>query len=267
AVDKEARVEDGKIKTTRLPEDELFARHNDYARFKTLLGMAYARKGRISIIGSGDEQSDSERVFGELEVWLKNNRRFLGPTSLASVEMQYQRAKSREENGMRIDLAYDRMLSDLKRATAPTNALAHDIYLSYIGYLLDKGNRPRYLNTKLEYEKMIDKYYPKSSLHRINLKAVDFSSKLSRDKTRNLENDAVAILASKDFPKFYRTRIRILEFLYRVAITERRYGNAEGYLNELAVIKKELCGEESPEYHLSRIALANFYLDYTNKID
>ena len=31
--------------------------------------------------------------------------------------------------------------------------------------------------------------------------------------------------------------------------------------------KKELCGENSPEYHLSRIALANFYLDYTNKLD
>ncbi|MEX1239441.1 MAG: CHAT domain-containing tetratricopeptide repeat protein, partial [Cyclobacteriaceae bacterium] len=89
----------------------------------------------------------------------------------------------------------------------------------------------------------------------------------SRDKTRNLENDAVAVLGSKSLPKYYRTRARILEFLYDVAITEQRYGNAENYLNQLSEIKKELCGDTSPEYHLSKIALANFYLDYTNKIE
>ncbi len=267
AVDRETRVEDGKIKSVRLDEADVFKRHNDYARFKTLLGLAYGRKGRISIIGKDAANPDIDMIYGELESWIRSKRRFLGRISLADVRYRYLWDKSLEENGMHKALKYQKTLDDLKKITEPTNELAHQIYLSYIAYLQDQGNRPRYLNTKLEYEKMIGKNYPKTSLHRINLHAVDFSSKLARDKTRNLENNAVNVLASENLPKFHRTRGRILEFLYQVAITERRYGNAEAYLTQLSEIKKELCGESSPEYHLSKLALANFYLDYTNKIE
>ena len=270
AVDKETLVENGQIKTNRLDESEIFIRHNDYARLKLLTGLAYARKGRVSVTGSNAEEPDLEFVFNELDNWIKGKKRFLGETSLAEVAYLYHWARALVDNGNRElppFLEFDRTLNSLKRRTAPTNALAHEIYLSYVEYLLKKGNRPRYLNTKLEYEKMIDKYYPKASLHQVKLQAVDFDSKLSRDKTRNLENEAVSVLASKSLPKFHHTRTRILEFLYQVATTEQRYGNAEGYLNQLTDIKKELCGENSPEFHLSRIALANFYLDYTSKIE
>lgn len=267
AVDKETKVENGQIKSTRLSEDDIFTRHSEYAHLKTLIGWAYGKKGRISIIGKDQDNPDIDMIYGELASWIRSKRRYLGKTSLADVRYRYLWSRSLEENGMRKNPEYDKILGDLKNVTAPTNALAHDIYLSYIAYLLEYGNRPRYLNTKLEYEKMIEKNYPKASLHRINLRAVEFSSKLSRDRTRNLENDAVNVLASKSLPPFYRTRVRILEFLYQVAITERRYGNAEGYLNQLAEIKKELCGENSPEYHLAKLKLANFYLDYTNKIE
>lgn len=269
AVDKETSVKNDQIRTIRLEESEVYARHNDYARLKILTGMAYARKGRVSVTGASAEDPDVEVIFGELDNWIKTKKRFLGETSLADVQYLYVWGKALVDNGNRTlppFLEFDRTLNDLKRKTAPTNALAHELYLSYLERLLAEGNRPRYLNTKLEYERMIDKYYPKNSLHQINLKAVEFNSKLARDKTRNLENDAVVVISSKSLPKYYRTRSRILEFLYEVAISERRYGNAEAYLNQLSDIKKELCGESSPEYHLSRIALANFYLDYTNKL-
>ena len=270
AVDKETTVENGKINTNRLNESEIFARHNDYARLRILMGMAYAKKGRVSVTGANAEDPDVEVVFGELDNWIKSKKRFLGETSLAEPQYLYIWAKALVDNGNRElppFLEFDKTLNNLKRRTAPTNALAHELYLGELEYLLAKGNRSKYLSTRNEYEKMIDKYYPKSSLHQVNLKAVEFDSKLARDKTRNLENDANAVIASKALPKFYRTRTSILEFLYQIAITEQRYGNAEAYLNQLSEIKKELCGENSPEYHLSRISLANFYLDYTNKME
>jgi CHAT domain-containing protein len=270
AVDKETAVENGQIKTIRLEEPEIFARHNDYAQLKILQGMALARKGRVSVPGANADDPDVEFVFNELGNWIRSRRRFMGETSLAEVKYLYVWARALVDNGNRNlpdFLEFDRTLNNLKRRTAPTNALAHDLYLSYVEYLLKKENRPKYLNTKLEYERMIDKYYPKGSLHQINLKAVEFDSKLSRDKTNNLENDAVAVISSKSLPKYYHTRVRILQFLYQVAITEQRYANAENYLNQLADIKKELCGENSPEFHLAKIALANFYLDYTNNIE
>ena len=270
AVDKGSTVSNGQIKTSRLPEAEIFSRHNEYARLKILTGMAYAKKGRVSVTGATGEDPDVEVIFGELDNWIKSKKKFLGETSLAETQYLYIWAKALVDNGNRElppFLGFDRTLNNLKRRTAPTNALAHEIYLSYLEYLLDKGNHAKYLNTRNEYEKMIDKYYPKSSLHQVNVKAVEFNSKLARDKTRNLENDANAVIASKALPKYHRTRVRILEFLYAIAITEQRYGNAEAYLNQLSDIRKELCGENSPEYHLSKINLANFYLDYTNKIE
>lgn len=270
AVDKETTVENGQIKTVRLDESEIIARHNDYARLKILTGMAYAKKGRVSVTGANAEDPDVEVVFGQLDNWMKSKRRFLGETSLAEAEYLYVWAKALVDNGNRElppFLEFDKTLNNLKRKTAPTNALAHELYLSYLEYLLVKGNRPRYQNTKAEYEKMIQKFYPKTSLHQINLRAVEFDSKLAREKTRNLENDAVTVIASKSLPRHYRTRARILKFLYQIAITEKHYGNAEASLNQLTDISKELSGEDSPEYHLSRIMLANFYLDYTNKIE
>ncbi|HYC84081.1 MAG TPA: CHAT domain-containing tetratricopeptide repeat protein, partial [Chryseosolibacter sp.] len=71
---------------------------------------------------------------------------------------------------------------------------------------------------------------------------------------------------SKAIPKNYKTTERILEFLTEVALSQKEYTNAENYLKQIIEIKKELYGETSPEYNLSRIKLACFYLDYTNNI-
>ena len=48
---------------------------------------------------------------------------------------------------------------------------------------------------------------------------------------------------------------------------QKKYESAEKYLTQVTEIRKELYGETSPEYHLSRIRLASYYLDYTNKIE
>jgi CHAT domain-containing protein len=270
AVEKETSVENNEIKTKRIPEAELFQRFNDYARLKTLMGSAYAKKGMISIIGADADNPDVDVAFGELESWLKGKKRFLGETSLAEVTYKYVWAKALIDNGNVVlpgFLELDNTLNDLKRKTNPTNTLAHNIYLSYLENLLKKDSRARYFNTKLEYERMIEKNYPKASLHRVNLKAVEFDSKLSKDNTKHLEDQALNLLSSKSVPKAYPTSLRIYEFLYEVALNEQRYNNAETYLNEILEIKKELCGENSVAYHLSKVHLANFYLDFTNKID
>lgn len=270
AVDKETIVENNEIKTRRIPENEIFQRFNDYARLKTLMGNAIAKKGLISIIGADSENPDVDVAFAELESWLKGKKRFFGETSLAEVKYKYVWAKALVDNGNLVlpsFLEFDNILNELKRRTNPTNTLAHELYLNQLEYLLKNDNRAKYLNTKLEYEKVIDKYYPKSSLHRVNLKAVEFNAKLSRDHTKDLESSALNTVSAKSLPKAYPTSVRIYEFLYDVAITEKRYVNAETYLNSLLDIKKELCGDNSVEYHLAKIKLANFYLDYTNKID
>lgn len=265
AIEKESIVDGTSIKTQRVPIEEIPQRYGDYARLLNLRLKAYTKKGRISIIGGDTETADN--AYSTVRSWLKGKSRFLGETSLAEVEARYIFAKALEENGTRHEneLDFDNILSDLKKKINPTNSLAHDIYLDYLEVLLERENRARYVNTKLEYEKVLDKSFPKTSIHRENEKAVEFNSKLSRDKTRNLEADALEVL--KKLPKNYITSARTVAFLYEVSLREKRYTAAEAYLNQLTEIKKELYGENSPEYHLAKIYLADFYLDYTNKID
>lgn len=268
AVEKETYVENKEIKTRRVPELEIYERFNNYAKLKTLQGKAYATKGRISYPSiSSEDESDMNVLFQGFDSWLRGKRKYFGETSLAEVEYLYVRDKTFSENGQLEGLKFDNILSDLKKRTNPTNALAHNVYLAYLKDLLRRDNYSRYLNTKLEYEKVIDKYYPKATLHRVNLKAIEFNSKLSRDKTKDLEKDALLLLNSKTLPKNYKTSILVLDFLYEIAIVEKKFKNAETYLNQIVDTKKELCGETSTEYHLARLKLANFWLDYTNKID
>lgn len=269
AVDKETTTAEGKIQSVRVPENELAPRFNSYARLHMLRVAAYGKKGDI------DSVDIMHRVG---RAWIKSNERYMGETSLTLIEAYYIYARSFAEhnNGIipegiikRDKMAdYSEQLSELKKRTAPSVPLAHQLYLANLDQLLRKeGNSPRFSNLKAEYDRMLSKYFPKNSMQHINLKAVEFNAQLAKDKIRNLENDANNVLGSSTLPRYHSTRIRSLEFLYHFSLQQRRYTQAESYLNQIIEQKKELYGAESPEYHLARVMLANFYLDFTNKLE
>lgn len=261
AVEKETTVDGTTIKTQRVPDAELPRRYSEYAKLLTLIANAYSKKGTLL---------SADSSFKAAQIWIRKNQRYMGETNLALVQNNYLYAKMLIDNGneeREKELEFDNILNNLKKRTKPTNTLANDLYLAYLHQLLVEENRARYLNTKLEYQKVIDKDFPKASLLQINLKAVEFDSKLERDKTKDLEKDAANLLNSKSLPKNHRTTEHILNFLFEVAQKEKRYVNSENYLTQITEIKKELYGETSPEYHLSKIRLASYYLDYTNKIE
>lgn len=272
AVEKETTVEGDQIKSKRLPEEELFKRFNEYAKLKTLYAQAHAKKGIVSTNAMSEESVNGDLLFSQIRDWQKGKRKFFGETSLADIEYRYLWGKMLIDNGtpgnlLPSEAQFDNTLNALKRKIAPTNTLAHDLYIAYLDVLLKNDDRGRYQNLKLEYDKVIDKNYPKTSVHKINMRAVEFNAKLSRDKTKDLEREALNVLAAKSLPRNYKTNLVILDFLYDIAVAEKRFSNAEGYLNQIAEMKKELCGENSVEYHLSRLSIANFYIDYTNKIE
>ncbi len=266
AVEKESYVEDGKVKTNRLEPSEVYQRHNDYAKFLTLKGLAYAKMGKVSTIG-GDE--DAFGVFDQALNWMGRNSKLLGETSMAEINLRYLYRKTLQDyhnENREKHLGFDNILNSLKKKTNPTNNLAHEIYLSYLKELLESESRARYQNTKLEYQKILNKYFPKNSVHLIKMEAVEFDAKLNRDKTKNLEKNALVALNTKSLPRNYPTTIRILDFLEYMSLQEKDYASVEKYLNQKNEVIKELTGEGSPEYQLAMIQLANYYLDFTNKI-
>lgn len=268
AVDKETSVVDGKLKTVRVPEEEWKPRFSSYARMLSLITLAYGKKGDIDSVDISHRAS---------RPWISKNQKMIGETSLVLVQADYWYTLMYVENNDGVIppkltksekyADFGDQLSELKKRTSPSVPLGHDLYRAELGQLQLADNRSRYANLKAEYDRMLGKYFTKSSLLNVNLKAVEFDAKLSKDKTKNLERDAERILSNEALPQYYITRVRILEFLYGMYEQERKYSNAESTLNQINQLKKELFGENSPEYHLGLIALANFYLDYTNKIE
>lgn len=262
AVDKETYVENGSIKNRRVPEGELPSRFGDYAKCMMLIGSAYSKKGNTT---------SADSAFTAVRGWLRDKNKYLGEGNTVGVENNFRWASYMIEGGNTGNrdsfLQLDNILSDLKKRRSPTNELAHEIYLAYLKELQLNDNRARYQNVRLDYQKVMDKYFPKNSVVKINLKAVEFNSKISREKTKDLEKEALEVVNSKMLPRNYKTTILILQFLKDIAIAEKRYPNAENYLFQITEISKELYGDTSPQYHLSKIFLANFYLDFTNRLD
>ncbi|NJM25752.1 MAG: hypothetical protein HC859_09960 [Bacteroidia bacterium] len=181
-----------------MPEEELPTRYGDYAKLLALRVWAYGVKGRISIIGGDAETADV--AHQAMDSWLRGKTRYLGETNTVEEYGHFIFVKTWTENRGNLnqsDLQLGRLLNDLKKKTNPNNALAHELYLAYLEELFREENRARYLNTKLEYQKVLDKYFPKTSLHRINMQAVEFNARISREKTKDLENVAHNILTAK----------------------------------------------------------------------
>jgi CHAT domain-containing protein len=259
AVKQESFVDDkGNLKSRRLSDDEVTQRSNDYASVLTLIGTTYGHQGNLK---SADD------TLTLASQWIRKN---LGTTSLAFVRNQFYTASILVENGIEElpkDLSYSNILSNLKSSHKAWHALGIEIYEQYLKQLLRSDNTSRYLNTRLEFEKMINANFKKGSIYYVRSQTAEFDSKLNKDKIKNLERDANNIIGNSTIiPHDNVTTVIVLRFLYELAIQEKEYINAEKYLNEIVGIKINLYGDETPEVHLAKVQLANFYLDYTNKI-
>lgn len=261
AVKNETFVDDkGNLKSQRVPDDQLKLRYQDYGRWMTDLANAFRGQGSFN---------SADSAFASAARWIDKN---LGRYDVTFVNNQFLHSSLILENGLEVDrdfprgTGFDDALNNLKTSHKNTHYLAVSIYEEYIKRLLAQGGGARYNNVKSEFEKMVNSNY-KGSAYSARLKAVEFDSKLDRDKTKDLENQAIKMLSTTpELPHNNIVTVHVLEFLNGLAIHKKNYGNAEGYLAEIVRIKSDLYGEDAPETHLSRLKLADFYLDYTNKI-
>ncbi len=257
---KQETIPDGKggLTSRKLPELEVTERLSEYAGLLTLMGNTYGRQGSLN-------RADSTFEFAK--TWIKKN---LGERSIAYVKNQFSNANVSVENGivkLPEDLEYDRTLNILKSSFQPTHFLGIQIYEELLKQLLLGDVSARYYNTKTEYEKMIKKEFPPKSIFQVRLKAVEFDTKLNDEKTKDLENAAnTVIYNTPSLPHNNILTADMLDFLTSLGIQEKKYANCEGYLKEIINIKTDLYGVNAPEMHLAKLRLANFYLDYTNKI-
>ena len=258
-VNKETYVEDGKIKTRRLSDEEIEARLATFAHLLTLKANTFRKKGNYI---------SADSAFIKAETWISDN---LSKTSAYYVENQYLFGQFLIENGLEAKMPketrFDRSLNQILKQHEESHYLAFDLYHALLKQYLKEEDKSKYRNVKLEYEKAIKRNFKRSSLHYINLETIEFDSKLARNNTRNLATKAASIVNNtQNLPKTHEKTIEVLEFLYHLALQQENYPAAEQNLSEILEIKAQLYGENSPEYHLGKIEQANYYLDYTDRI-
>jgi CHAT domain-containing protein len=248
----------GNLKSVKLSDEQIAQRFNQYARVLTSFANAYGKQGNLK---------SADSLFGYAASWIKKN---LGETNIAYVKNQFLNANILIENGgeqLPKGLEYDRTLATLKVNHKSTHYLAMGIFEETIKQLQKEDRQSALFNTKLEYEKMINKNYKPNSIYRVRLKAVEFDARLDKNKTQTLEADANKLISNTTtLPRNNLVTANVSEFLYGLALYKKNYVNAERYLTDIIEIKSNLYGSDAPEAHLAKLQLANFYLDNTNKI-
>jgi len=253
--------ESGKLKTRKLEDEEVLGRLSDFATLLTTKANTFRKKG---VYKSADS------AFTRATAWIDDN---LDDSSIEYVKNQYLHGKFLVENGLlefsgaTRDVRFDKTLSKLKRRHEESHYLAFDLFETLLKWYLYQDKRAKYTSAKVEYEKAIKRNFKKTSLHYINLETIEFDTKLVKERTKNIEAEVNSILAStKALPRHHEKTMQLVDVLYRLAIQNQNFKSAEDYLTQIIETKKVLYGEESPEYHLSRIELANYYIDFTDKI-
>ncbi len=258
---KQETVPDGKggLKSQKIPDEQVAIRMSEYGRVLALIGNTYRQQGNFN---------SADSAFEKAATWLRRN---INDRNIAYLTCRYLQANMFIENGLTESLPkenrYDRLLAVVKAYFYPSHMLSTRLYEATLTDLLRNEEDTKYANTKAEYESVIKKEFPEKSIYVVRLKAIEYDKKLDAQKTKGLEKDASALITnSAVLPRKNLLTAEVLEFLAQLSIVQKSYAGAEKYLQEIVDIKSEFYGEAAPEVHLSRVQLANFYLDNTNKM-
>ena len=254
AVKKETYVEDGQLKTRKVPEDERVRRFSQFARLLTMKAFTLHRRGDFK---------EADLSFIQAEEWIDDN---LGRADDAWALNQYFWGLMLEENGLipKVRAEYYLKASNaMRRKYKPYHVLNLRIQQKLIKAFADNNNGARLNREKTEYNKMSKGYYGTKSLHYLMRNALQLDLKVSKAKTGGIEERAFEIINNRSIlPEIHPERIRFLKFLANYYAISGNYKGAEEMLDKAIEIKKALYGEESPEYALAMINKANFIIDF-----
>lgn len=259
AVKKESYVENGALKTRKVPKEELYQRLSDFARLLTMQAYTMHRRGDFR---------GSDAAFQKADVWIDKN---LSRSSDTWALNQYYWGLMLEENGVRPKVRvqyYQKASNSLRGKYKPYHNLNLLIQQKLIKAYADNSNGSKMNREKTEYNKMSKGYYGTQSLHFLMRNALQLDLKVGKAKTSGVEDKAFEIINNRSImPEMHPDRIRFLEFLANFYALNSNYSGAEELLQRVLTIKKTLYGEQSPEYALSMIKLANHIIDFGDDLE
>ncbi|MDA0195109.1 MAG: CHAT domain-containing protein [Bacteroidetes bacterium] len=209
----------------------------------------------------------ADSAFVATENWILDH---LNKADLSYSLNKYYNTQLLEENGLEVDVTidlYEKAHTHLLRKYDASHWLAMELKNRIaVGYLKDERSG-RFEKARDDYERTTKHNYPKNSVYNISMDLVEFDKRVQKSKTRTLNTRVATLLTNPAVPPNHIRRIELLEYALSTEIFKKNYTQAEVYLNQILEIKKVLYGDDSPEFHLSKLKLANFYVDYTDKFD
>ena len=209
-------------------------------------------------------RSDSAFLYNEQ--WLDDE---LGKTHMLYARNQYLNTKLLEENGLEVSAQAKRYEETYKlaiRRYKNTHTVIMDIRESLLKAFYENNNNSKRKLVQSEMKKTL-RTFPKNSVHTLADDLVRLNYRFLNEDLKRIESRITRMLGYQKIPKNHFYRIEILEFARNVALLQGNSKNTQGYLEEILQVKEYLYGTESPNYHLTKVHLANYYMDYTGKFD
>ncbi|MEQ9006644.1 MAG: tetratricopeptide repeat protein, partial [Ekhidna sp.] len=248
----------------------------------------YYLQRAMSSAGDKDEQEERKEEFAKMMIVKANSLRHMGDyqsadsafiTNLQWVDDNLKKshllwsqnaflnAKLLEENGLSID-AQAKLYEDAYIWAVRKYDLSHNTVMTMQANLMRayyrNGQNARLKITAADFKKSL-REFDKTSVFNLAEDKMDLTFDLADQDIRRMEDKINKMLASPTIPEFHSERIELLELAKRVALYAGRHKNTEAYDTEILKIKEFLLGSDAPEYHLSKVGLANYYVDYTDK--
>jgi len=211
----------------------------------------------------GDYLSADSAFIANLE-WVDDN---LKKSHLLWAQNAFLNAKLLEENGLSVD-AQAKLYEDAYVWAVRKYELSHNTVMTMQANLMRayylKGQKARLKITQADFKKSL-REFDKTSIFNLAEDKMDLTFDLADQDIKKLENKINSMLEEPAIPEYHDERIELLELAKRVALYAGRHKNTEAYDTEILKIKEELLGQDAPEYHLTKVKLANYYIDFTDK--
>lgn len=176
-------------------------------------------------------------------------------------------AKLLEENGLSID-AQSKLYEDAYVWAIRKYELSHNTVMTMQANLMRayfiNGQNGRLKITLGDFKKSL-REFDRTSIFNLSEDKMDMSFDLANGNVKKLEDKINRMLASPAIPEFHQERIDLLELAKKVALLSGAHKNTESYDNEILKQKDVLLGKDAPSYHLTKVKLANYYVDFTDR--
>lgn len=230
-------------------------RKDDYANLITVRAQAYANKGDVD---------EATRLFRENKKWIKDN---LKKSHILWAWNTYLDVDMMSKHGLSIDAQakdYEEAFNQARKKYETTHWMVLLMQENLMSALYRNNNKGKF-NIVEGMHKSAVREFKKSSTHHLARERMSLDFDLADQDMKKLEDGINALISNPAIPKYHQSRIDLLIRAREAGLLSGKHKNAEGYELQILNIQNKLLGKDAPEYNLTKIRLANYYVDYTDK--